>query len=72
EHDSLSGFEGWIRTTWLPYTERISPEKRDKFIRAISKDYIKQQPIDSRGQIHVAMVRIEIEAEKHAYSCSEK
>jgi len=66
EHDGCSGFEGWIRTTWLPYTERIPTEKRDRFITAISTEYIKRQPIDCRGKVHVAMVRIEIEAEKHA------
>ncbi len=27
EHDGKSGLEGWIRTTWLPYVERIpNPE----------------------------------------------
>jgi trans-aconitate methyltransferase len=66
EHDGISGFEGWIRTTWLPYTERIPKEKREVFIKALSKEYLKQQPIDSRGKVHVAMVRIEIEAEKIA------
>jgi trans-aconitate 2-methyltransferase len=65
ELEECSGFEGWIRTTWLPYAERIPTEKRDQFIKAISKEYLKQQPIDSHGKVHVAMVRIEIEAEKH-------
>jgi len=66
EHDGRSGLEGWIRTTWLPYTERIPKEKRNEFIRILSTEYIKQQPIDSNGKVHVAMVRIEVEAEKYA------
>jgi trans-aconitate methyltransferase len=65
-HENQSGLEGWIRTTWLPYTERVPEEKRNEFIRALATEYINQVPIDSRGKVHVAMVRLEIEAEKHA------
>jgi len=64
EHDGQSGLEGWIRTTWLPYMERVPTEKRNEFIRAISTEYINQVPMDSEGKVHVAMVRIEVEAEK--------
>ena len=64
EHEGKSGLEGWIRTTWLPYTERVPTEKRDKFIEAISTRYIERMPIDSNGKVHVAMLRIEVEAEK--------
>lgn len=66
EHEGKSGFEGWIRTTWLPYIERVPVEKRDEFIEAISTRYIERIPVDSSGNVHVAMVRIEVEAEKIA------
>jgi len=58
--------EGWIRTTWLPYTERIPEDKRDDFIEAISEKYMESVPVDSDGNVHVAMVRIEVAAEKAA------
>ena len=67
EHNGKSGLEGWIRTTWLPYTERIPKEKRDEFIGEISKRYLEKMPMTSDGKVHVAMVRIEVEAEKIAY-----
>lgn len=65
EHEGQSGFEGWIRTVWHPYTERVPEEKRDMFIKALSTEYINQVPMDSRAKVHVAMVRLEVEAEKH-------
>ena len=64
QHDGKVGLEGWIRTTWLPYLEQVPEEKRNEFIETFSTKYIKQYPIDSDGKVHVAMVRIEVEAEK--------
>jgi len=66
EHNGMLGLEGWIRTAWLPYTERIPKEKRDEFIGEISKRYLKNVPMTSDGKVHVAMVRIEVEAVKVA------
>jgi len=66
EHESQPDLEGWIRTTWLPYTEQVPEEKRDEFIKALSAEYTNQVPMDSIGKVHVAMVRLEVEAEKHA------
>jgi len=64
QHEGKPGLEGWIRTTWLPYTERIPEEKREQFINTVSSRYINRVPLDSHGKVHVAMVRIEVEAEK--------
>jgi trans-aconitate methyltransferase len=64
EHDGSDGLQGWIRTTWLPYTERVPQEKRDAFIAAITARYLEQVPLDAAGKAHVAMVRIEVEAVK--------
>lgn len=64
EHDGKSGLEGWIRTTWLPYIERIPEAVRDNFISTISERYLEKAPMTSDGKVHVAMVRIEVEAEK--------
>jgi trans-aconitate methyltransferase len=63
-HDGKSGLEGWIRTTWLPYTERIPKEKREAFIEAVASSYLDKVPLGADGKAHVAMVLIEVEAEK--------
>jgi trans-aconitate 2-methyltransferase len=63
-HDEKSDLDGWIRTTWLPYTERVPSEKRDHFINALSSKYMERIPKNSNEKINVAMVRLEVEAEK--------
>lgn len=64
EHVGKSGLEGWIRTTWLPYTEQVPLEKRDQFIGQISTKYLERVPMDGEGKVHVSMVRLEVEARK--------
>jgi trans-aconitate methyltransferase len=61
-----AGLAGWIRTTWLPYTERVPPELKDAFIAEIVDTYIETHPLDASGNAHVAMVRLEVEASKPA------
>lgn len=61
EPDELAG---WIRTTWLPYTQRVPPDERDRFISAFVKHYLLQHPADDAGFTHVRMVRLEVEAVK--------
>lgn len=63
-HENKERFKGWIRTTWLPYTERVPPEKRELFIERIASKYLEQFPQDNDGHVHVPMVRLEVEAEK--------
>jgi trans-aconitate methyltransferase len=60
------GLAGWIRTTWLPYTERLPADLRDIFIAEVVDIYLKRQPLDAEGNAHVAMVRLEVEASKPA------
>lgn len=60
------GLAGWIRTTWLPYTERLPTELKDKFIAEIVDAYLETHPLDAEGNAHVAMVRLEVEATKPA------
>jgi trans-aconitate 2-methyltransferase len=66
EHDGISGLAGWIRTTWMPFTERIPEGQRDQFINELVSAYIQQVPLDTHGKAHVAMMRLEVEAIKHA------
>ena len=64
QHKGRDGFAGWIRTTWLPYLERIPQTSKEAFIDALVDTYIQKHPIDDAGIIHVVMVRLEVEAEK--------
>jgi len=58
------GLAGWIRTTWLPYTEHLPPESRNKFVSEIVNRYIKDHPADEEGVVHLGMMRLEVEATK--------
>ena len=64
DHAGITALKGWIRTTWLPYTERVPEEKRERFIDIVSKKYIERYSTNSNGRINVQMVRLEVEAEK--------
>lgn len=63
-HPNKEGLEGWIRTTWLPYTQRVPNSDRDAFINEIATRYIQKQPTDSGGIIKINMMRLEVEAAK--------
>ncbi len=64
--NGTEGLAGWIRTTWLPYTERLPIEQRDAFVKEIVNRYIKSHPADAEGIVHLNMVRLEVEASKPA------
>jgi trans-aconitate 2-methyltransferase len=59
-----AGLEGWFRTTWLPYTQRVPEKRRDEFVTQVVDRYLERHPPDKRGVIHVHMVRLEVEAVK--------
>ena len=56
------GLAGWIRTTWMPYTERVPAERREAFIREAAERYVKDHPPDREGNVAVEMVRLEVDA----------
>ena len=58
------GLAGWIRTTWLPFTERLSEELRVDFIKEVVARYLEKHPLDEEGNVHVAMMRLEVEVYK--------
>jgi trans-aconitate 2-methyltransferase len=60
----IGGLIGWIRTTWLPFTERIPPEFRDNFIGEIADRYIQAFPMDKDEAVHIKMMRLEVQATK--------
>jgi trans-aconitate 2-methyltransferase len=63
-HPGKEGFAGWIRTTWLPYLERVPPPSKELFIEDIVESYLKHHPLDDAGTVHVRMKRLEGEAVK--------
>jgi len=63
-HAGQAGLEGWIRTTWQPYTSRLPEGERPDFIAEVAGRYLEHHPLDGDGQAHVEMVRLEVEAQK--------
>jgi trans-aconitate methyltransferase len=60
--DGAEGLAGWVRTTWLPFTDKLPLELRPKFVEQIVNRYLKEHPIDIEGTVHVGMMRLEVEA----------
>jgi len=57
---------GWVRTTWMPYTHRVPEELREQFVADLVGEYVAACPPAADGHIHVAMVRLEVEASRPA------
>jgi len=50
---------------WRTSNRVWDPEsEREEMIQEVAKDYVKRFPPDARGNIHVKMVRLEVEALK--------
>ena len=63
-HRNRETLQGWLRTTWFPYTARLPEESRDAFLDQVVDTYLHKHPTDSNGQTHVQMIRLEIEASR--------
>ncbi len=61
-HRGKEGLKGWLRTTWFPYTDRLPQELRNDFLTDIVENFAARHPADTNGNIHVHMVRLEVEA----------
>ena len=58
------GFATWLRTTWIPYVQRVPEKLREEFIAAVTQRYVAKHPPDAAGLVRVRMVRLEIDAVK--------
>jgi trans-aconitate methyltransferase len=58
------GFATWLRTTWIPFVQRVPENLREEFIAAVTARYVAKHPPDAAGKVHVRMVRLEIDAVK--------
>jgi trans-aconitate 2-methyltransferase len=63
-YDTRESFAAWLRTTWLPYTQRVPEDLREQFIERVIDNYLAKHPLDPDGRVHVQMVRLEIDAVK--------
>ena len=63
-HMGREGLVGWIRTTWLPFTQRVPEALRESFIEEIADGYLQDFPPDEEGLVHIDAVRLEVEARK--------
>jgi trans-aconitate 2-methyltransferase len=61
-HKNPDELKGWLRTTWFPYTNRLPDIQREIFLAELISKFIEKKSVDSRGQTHVNMVRLEVEA----------
>lgn len=61
-HGSQDEFAAWLRTTWLPYTERVPEPYREEFIRGVVMAHARVKPPEADGSIHFTMVRLEVDA----------
>jgi trans-aconitate 2-methyltransferase len=53
-------FEGWLRTTRMPYLHRVKPKQRQLFLDR----YLELHPISAQGLVHVGMVNLLVKATK--------
>ncbi len=58
------GLLGWVRTTWMPYTERLPETLREQFLAEVADHYLAVHPLTPQGEAVVRMVRLEVEADK--------
>ena len=66
-HNGREGLAGWLRTTWHPFLAQIPVAKQNQFLARWVEDYVKQYPVDEKGLVHVAMVRLEVFLRKPEY-----
>jgi trans-aconitate 2-methyltransferase len=64
KHQGAEGLAGWVRTTWLPFTDKLPEALKANFVSEIIDRYLKEHPTDANDLVHVAMVRIEVKAHK--------
>jgi trans-aconitate methyltransferase len=61
-HGGSEGLKAWLRTTWLPYLQRLPEALRGDFIDEVVDLYLVRHAPDDEGRTHVRMVRLEVEA----------
>ncbi len=60
--EGSQGLTDWLRSTWMPYWERVPADLRQEFFHEVVEGYLNRHPLDAEGIVHIAMVRLEVEA----------
>ncbi len=63
-HANREAFEGWLRTTWMPYIQQVPEDQRQGFVSQVADTYLEANPASTEGIVHVQMVRLEVESKK--------
>jgi hypothetical protein len=63
--EGRNGLEGWMRTTWMPYWQRVPADLQQQFLDAIIEEYLTLHPLDTEGLVHVPMARLQVEAKRN-------
>lgn len=63
-HQGSAALAGWLRTTWLPYLERLPAARRAAFVDEVVREYLLLRPADEHGMIAVDAVRLEAEGRR--------
>lgn len=63
-HKGKEALKGWIRTTWLPYTQKVPEEQREKFIEEAFNVFAENFPADKNEIFHASAKRLIVEAIK--------
>jgi trans-aconitate methyltransferase len=61
-HTGTRGLAAWLRTTWVPYVQRVPVDRREGFIAEVVTAYLAAHPLDADGVARVPVVRLEVEA----------
>lgn len=69
-HASRDSLVGWFHTTWMPYICRVPEHRQEAFIDEVIDRYLQEFPPDVHGHIHVAMVRLQVQARKPSVRAS--
>lgn len=64
------GLLSWLRTTWLPFTQRVPDELHEKFLSQCADAYLQDHPLATDGTVCVEMARLEVEAVKPTVSAA--
>ena len=59
------GLTAWFRTTWHPFIHRVPETMQQDFINEVVDGYLRQYPADAANIVHIAAVRLEVEAVKN-------
>jgi trans-aconitate methyltransferase len=60
----VEGLESWLRTAWMPYTERVPADDRALFVAEVARQVAARCQTDDDGSVLLPMVNLEVEADK--------